>query len=178
MEKPFLSGNLKLNEDALKKIFLYNLNQIHPILLQLKNILPELAKATNFGDLQNVVDEFLLEVKSQTIRVDEIFKQLNEIPTERYSYTTKQLLQTLEHKHEYEQMDNLSKDLSLVFHLQKVVLIIKNYFHILKSIANSLNSLNIKQNLQYSYDECEDNQIMFTLLAKEYMESSINTFLR
>lgn len=177
MEKPFLSGNLKLNEDALKKIFLYNLNQVYLILLRLSEVLPQIAKSTCFGDLENVIDQLLVEVKFQIIRVEDIFKQLNKVPMKKYSRDTEEILKLLTQKYEYEQIDNLSKDLSLVFHLQKVVLIMKNYFYILKSIDSSLNSLNIKQYLQYSYDEYEDNRTTFMLIAKEYMESNINNFL-
>jgi hypothetical protein len=177
MEKPFLLGNLKLDEAALRKIFIYNLNKIYPILLHLENHLPELAGTTCYGDLQNAILELTSEVNIQATRIDDIFLQLKEVPVRKVSPATNCVLQVLVPDSGYSYLDGLSKDLSLVFHLQKVLNIKKNYFYILKSIAGSFNNINIKQHLQYSCDECEDNQLIFKLIAKEYMESSINPFL-
>lgn len=178
MEKPYLSGNLKLDEDALRKIFICNLNQIYLILLCLTECLPVIAKAACYGDLENVINELLQEVKMQLFRINDIFIQLDLPPNEKCPSATNKIWQMLVHQYEYEQMDNLSKDLSIVFHLQKILTIKENYFQTLKSIANSLNSINIKQHLQYSCDECRFNKETITLVAKEYMESSINTFLK
>lgn len=177
MEKPFLSGNLKLDEASLKKIFIYNLNQIFPILLYLKHTLPLMEKYIFFGDLQNVIDELLSEVQVQVNRVNEIFIELKEVPYEENDKVNIKLLQILAYNNESEPCDNLSKDLSLVFYLQRIIAIKTNYFYILKSISNSFNSINIKQHLQYSCDECKENKLLFRLIAKEYMETSINNFL-
>ncbi|MVN22663.1 DUF892 family protein [Mucilaginibacter arboris] len=176
MEKPFLSGNLKLDEVSLRKVFLYNLNQIYPILNYLSGSLPEIAKSTYYGDLQYAIEELLSEVQVQIFRIKDIFIQLNEVPCKKCTHDTTKMLQILDYVDEHK--DNLSKDLSIVFYIQKVLSVQKNYFHILKSIANTLNSVNIKQYLQFSCDECKDNQTIFTLIAKEYMESTINSFLK
>lgn len=178
MEKPFLPGNLKLDEASLKRIFLYNLNHIYPILLHLKESLPLLAKAACYGDLQNVIEELVSETKVQLGRVNDIFVQFKEIPVEKNQSDISNMLQALTPDQEHELFDELSKDLLLVFYLQKVIAIERNYFYILKSIATLLNSAMIKQYLQHSYDECEDNQTILRLIAKEYMDSTINTFLQ
>ncbi len=177
MEKPFLSGNLKLDEASLRKIFIYNLNKIFPILLYLKNTLPSMAHYSFYGDLQNVIEELLSEVHVQIERVNDIFTELKEVPVEENDPVNIKLLQILTCNNDYEPMDNLSKDLSLVFYLQRIIAIKTNYFYILKSISNSFNSINIKQHLQYSCDECKENKLLFRLIAKEYMETSINNFL-
>ncbi len=176
MEKPFLSGNLKLDEASLKRIFIYNLNQVYPVLLHLADSLPILAKSIFYGDLHNAAEELLSEVKVQLDRVDAIFVHLKEVP--KNSNTPNDKIQFLTFDNEDELLDGLSKDLALVFYLQKIIAVKKNYFHILKSIGNSLNDINIKQYLQYSCDECEENQMIFRLIAKEYMESTINKFLQ
>jgi len=179
MEKPFLLNNLKLDEEALRKIFVFNLNQIHLILLYLTECLPLIAKATCYGDLENIINEEILsDVKVQLFRISDIFMQLNIVPNQNCPSKLNELLPNLNYKYEYEQMDSLSKDLSIVFYLQKLLSIKENHFQILKSIANSLNSINIKSYLQYNCDECKNNKEMLTLVAKDYIESNINTFLR
>ncbi len=173
-----MSGNLKLDETSLRKIFLYNLNQIFFVLLHLADRLPLMAKETCYGDLQNVVEELLSEVLDHIYRLDNIFTELKEAPAARNTCSDKKIAYFLTQDDEDEQLDNLSKDLSLVFHLQKIMAVKCNYYFVLRSISNSFNNINIKQNLQYSCDECERNISMFRLIAKEYMETSINKFLR
>ena len=177
MEKLYLSGNIKVDEVSLKKIFIYKLNYIYLILDWLAENLPELAKAVAYGDLENAIEELTSEVKVQICRINEIFILLKEAPNKNNNPVTSELLQILTPDYTFETTDNLLRDLYFVFYLQKIIGIQKSYFYILKSISNTLNDINIKQYLQYSCDECDDNQIIFTLIAKEYMESTINTFL-
>lgn len=177
MEKPFLCGNIKLDEAALRRAFLYNLNKIHPVLLHLVDHLPGLADESCYGDLQNAIQELLAEVIIHLKRINTIFLQLKTVPENKKSLLLIRVLEILLPDDEQLPDDHLSKDLFLVFHIQKILNIKKNYFHILKSIAGSLNNIDIKKYLQYCCDECEDNQLIFKLIAKEYMESSINTFL-
>lgn len=177
IEKPFLYGNIKLDETALRSAFLYNLNKIHPVLQHLVEHLPGLANETCYGDLQNAIQELLSEVIIHLNRINTIFSQLKTVPDNKKSLAQTRILEILLPDREEYLSDHLSKDLFLVFHIQKVLNIKRNYFYILKSISSSLNNIDIKKYLQHCYDECEDNQLMFRLIAKEYMESSINTFL-
>ena len=178
MEKPFLSGSIKVDEESLKKIFIFNLNQTYSILLYLGDYLPILAKAACYGDLENVIEEFLSEVNIQSHRISDIFILLKEVPVEKNNFAVQKLLPFLVTEDADKAVDGLLKDLSLVFYLQRVVALKHSYFFILKSISNSLNNTNIKQYLQYNFKECEENQVLFKLIAKEYKESSINVFLQ
>ncbi|RYY07435.1 MAG: hypothetical protein EOP43_03280 [Sphingobacteriaceae bacterium] len=177
MEKPYLSGNLKLDESSLRKIFSYNLNQTYSILLHIEDQLPKLAKVVYYGDLHNVVEELLSDVKIQINRLDEIFFHLKEVPTEKNNPNFSEKFQFITPEYEYEPVDNLLRDLSYVLYLQKIIGIKTNCFFILKSIAHPLNNINVKQCLLYNFDNCKDNQLMIRLVAKEYMESNINNFL-
>lgn len=177
MEKPYLSGNLKLDEPSLKKIFSSNLNQTYSVLLHIAEQLPELAKVVYYGDLHNVVEELLSEVKVQIDRLNEVFFYLKEVPAEKTNFDATKELQFLTPEYGYEPADNLLGDLSHVLYLQKIIGIKISYFYILKSIAHPLNNTNIKQCLLHSFNECLENQLMVRLVAKEYMESNINNFL-
>ncbi|MGI4803138.1 MAG: DUF892 family protein [Janthinobacterium lividum] len=177
MEKPYLNGSIKLDELALKKAFIYNLNKIHPVLIQLTVLLPHLAEESCYGDLNNAITELSAEVEIHVNRINTIFQELKVIPNKEKNQVIIHTLHALLPEKEYCYLDNLSKDLHLVFHIQNILNTKRNYYSILKSIAGSLNNIDIKQYLQYSYDECEDNQLIFKLIAKEYMESNINTFL-
>ncbi|MGI4751540.1 MAG: DUF892 family protein [Janthinobacterium lividum] len=178
MEKPYLNGRTKLDELALQKAFIYNLNKIHPVLVHLTDQLPCLAEQSCYGDLQNAITELSEEIKVHVNRINTIFQELKEIPNTEKSIVITRILEVLLPDKKDHFLDNLSKDLHLVFHIQKILNLKRNYYFILKSIAGSLNNIDIKQYLQYSFNECESNQLMFKLIAKEYMESSINTFLR
>jgi hypothetical protein len=177
MEKPFLCGNLKLNEQSLKQVFLFNLNQIYSVLKDLTHSLPVLADQTCYGDLQNVIEELLSEVYQQLGYVEVIYWQLNEVPTENDGFRPKAISEINICPVDEGDQQSLSSDLSLVFHLQQVLVVKNYYFQMLKSISNSLNDVIIKENIQYCYDQCADNQTVFKLIAKEYMESRINAFL-
>lgn len=177
MEKPYLSGNLKLDESSLKTIFLHNLNQTYSVLLHIADQLPKLTKVVYYGDLHNVVEELLLEVKVQINRLNEVFFHLKETPAEKNNFDNTQELKFLTPEYNYEPTNNLLRDLSFVLYLQRIVGVKINCFSILKSIAHSLNNINIKQCLLYNFDECTENQLMLRLIAKEYMESNINNFL-
>lgn len=177
MEKPYLNNNTKLDEQALRKAFIYNLNKIHPVLLHLSTQLPCLADESCYGDLNNAITELSAEVKIHVIRINTIFEALSVTPNPKKTSVIIRTLKVLIPDRNDYLLDNLSKDLHLVFHIQKILNIERNYYSILKSIASSLNNIGIKQHLQYNYDECESNQTMFKLIAKEYMESSINHFL-
>ncbi len=177
MEKPFLCGNLQLNENSLNRVFLFNLNQIYSILQSLTQSLPILAEKTYYGDLQNVVEELLSEVYEQAGHVETIFLQLKEVPIKHCSPTANDIFQLANYYHEDENQHKLSNDLALVFHLQQILVVKCHYFHLLKSIANSLNDITVKENIQYCFDQCAENQTLFKLIAKEYMESRVNVFL-
>ncbi|RYE35279.1 MAG: DUF892 family protein [Sphingobacteriaceae bacterium] len=177
MEKPYLNNNTKLDEQALQKAFIYNLNKIHPVLLHLSTHLPCLADKSCYGDLENAITELSAEVKVHVTRLNIIFEILSTTPSNKNSSVIIRTLNVLlPDKNDY-LLDNLSKDLNLVFHIQKILSIKKYYYAILKSIAGSLNNIGIKQYLQYNCDDCESNQNMFKLIAKEYMDSSIDQFL-
>ncbi len=176
MEKPFLCGNLKLNEQSLKQVFVFNLNQVYAVLKSLTQSLPILAGKTCYGDLQNVIEELLSEVYQQLGYVETIYWQLNKVPTATEGFQPVPISEIKICPVDENQTD-LSHDLSLVFHLQQVLVIKKYYFQTLKLISNSLNDIIIKENIQYCYNQCADNQTIFKLVTKEYMESSINAFL-
>ena len=177
MKKPYLDNHTKLDEPALQRAFIYNLNKIHPLLIKFKNQLSYLADESCYGDLENAIQELSAEVASHVARIDIIFNTLHKNPDMQHSISTQSILSVLVPDENSYLQDNLSKDLSLVFYIQKILSVKKFYYSTLKSIAGSLNNIDIKQYLQYSYDECESNQTMFKLIAKEYMESSINPFL-
>ncbi|MEX8547154.1 MAG: DUF892 family protein [Mucilaginibacter sp.] len=177
MEKPFLCGNLQLNENSLNKVFLFNLNQIYSILQSLTQSLPVLADKTCFGDLHFVVEELLSEVFEQIGHIETVFLQLKEVPAKIGSPTANDILKLAIGYHEDENQHKLSNDLALVFHLQQILVVKCHYFQLLKSIANSLNDITVKENIQYCFDQCAENQTLFKLIAKEYMESRVNVFL-
>ncbi len=177
MEKPYLNNNTKLDEQALRKAFIYNLNKIHPILIHLNSHLPCLADESCYGDLENAITELCAEVKVQVTRLDTIFTALCATPLDQKNIVITRTLNNLLPDKNRPFSDNLLKDLNLVFHIQKILNIEIYYYCILKSIASSLNNISIKQYLQYNSDECESNQTMFKLIAKEYMDSSIDQFL-
>lgn len=178
MEKPYLLNNYKLDEFALKKVFLHNLNELYPVLLHLAESLPNLAQATCFGDLQNIIEQLSMEVNNQIIITYDIYTQLKEIPADPQNFADECIIQAKIPVFADELMDNLSKDLLIIFFLQKIIAVKRSYFYILKSIANCLHSTNIKEYLQYCFNECEDNIKLFQLVAKEYAESNINNFLK
>lgn len=177
MEKPFLCGNLQLNETSLNRIFLANLNQIYFILQSLTQSLPVLAAETCYGDLHFVVEELLSEVHEQIGCVEIIFLQLKEAPAKKSGTPVNIGLQAITQNQEDENQHNLSNDLALVFQLQQTLVVKNHYFHLLKSISNSLNNIIIKENIQYCFDQCAENQVIFQLVAKEYIESRVNIFL-
>lgn len=177
MEKPFLLNNYKLDEASLKKVFLHNLNELYPILLNLSAVLPQFALATCFGDLQNVIEELLFELEIQIDRVDEVFLSLKEVPLCCKNLSENYVLQNPIPDLENDLMTDLTKDLLLIFAIQKNIAVKTNYFNILKSIANSLNDINIKENIQHCYNECEENTLLFKLIAKEYSENNINSYI-
>lgn len=176
MDKPYLSANTKLDESALEKLLLDNLNNTYCFLLQFEQVLPDLAKDACFGDLENAIDELLTEVKLQISRLLEIFNQLGAKPNNENN-DIEQSLSNYNTIFLDESKDNLLTDLSIVFFLKRILSIEKSYFSTLKLILGSLNDIHTKQSVQYCLDECEDNLIIFVLIAKEYMESNINNFL-
>src|SRR5476651_1494526 len=68
------SGDLKLNDAALDKIFIKQLDNIYCIKKHLLIVLPKLAEKASFPDLRGAIVENIDQVKVQILRMDVIYK--------------------------------------------------------------------------------------------------------
>ena len=173
IEKPFLTRSTQLKEVTLKQIFVSHLNVTYPFLLAFERTLPQLAQATYYGDLQNELESLRNELAMQIVRIEKVFNLFHEIPLDNHVPNLGLLHQDFYSRPLVDEQEALQQDLSMIFNLQSVLSINHGHYLALSALACTFNNFQVRQYVQFCYDECEDSQKNFGLIAFDYMRNSV-----
>jgi ferritin-like metal-binding protein YciE len=132
--------------------------------------MPNLIDMASFKALQLGIHEFWHDVKRQITRMEVIYKELGELPSDKNCNPLKAIIKDefcLDEKHEIA----ILNDMDIILYMQMLEHINMSCYGLLKSVAAELNYDNIEQLLIECFDECVDNDELFILIAKEYIKA-------
>ena len=150
------------------KVFVHNLNRIYFAKCYLDGQMQRLIGLASFKGLQLGMTEFWDDVKKQIKRMDEVYKIINELPSDKNCNPLKAIVKDgfcLDEKHELP----ILNDMDIILYLQMLEHINIACYGLLKVIAKQLKYRQIEQLLKECFDECVDNDQLFVLIAKEYV---------
>ncbi len=157
-----------LNDVLLKEVFHHHLNRIYNGKCFLHKTLPGLIDLASFKGLQLAIEEFGGDVAKQIDRMELIYKMINEVPVNDDCNPIKNIVKD-EFCLDESQTIPLLNDLDVTLYVQVLEHVNITSYRMLIMIAKMLKHDNIIQMLQESFDESQDNDKLFTLIAKEYI---------
>ncbi|MFD2147449.1 DUF892 family protein [Mucilaginibacter antarcticus] len=150
------------------KVFVHNLNRIYFAKTYLDKKMPGLIEKASFKGLKLGMTEFWEDVKKQIVRMDMIYKIINELPSDKNCNPLKAIIKDefcLDDKQELV----ILADIDLILYMQMLEHINIATYGLLKTVSRQLSYDEIEQLLTECFDECVDNDELFLLIAKEYI---------
>ncbi|NHA04483.1 DUF892 family protein [Mucilaginibacter sp. HC2] len=160
-----------LDPQLLKQVFVHNLNRIYFGKRYLNTNLAHLIKQASFTALQQAIQEFWDDVKKQIARMDEIYKLINETPSDKNCNPIKSIIRD-EFCLDEKQAMSILGDMDLIMYLQLLEHINITSCRMLIMVAKLLKYDDAKQLLTECFDESIDNDQLFMLISKEYLTES------
>ncbi|MGN8069697.1 DUF892 family protein [Mucilaginibacter sp. SG564] len=157
-----------LDTSLLKQVFVHNLNRIYFGKRYLDNNLEHLIKLASFTALEQAIQEFWDDIKKQIARMDEIYKLINETPSDKNCNPIKSIIRD-EFCLDEKQAMSILGDMDLIMYLQLLEHINITSCRMLMMVAKLLNYDDAKQLLTECFDESIDNDQLFMLISKEYL---------
>jgi ferritin-like metal-binding protein YciE len=157
-----------LHSDIQFKVFVHNLNRLYFAKNYLNDKMPGLIDKASFKGLKLGMHEFWEDVKKQIARMEEIYKIINESPSDKNCNPLKSIIKDefcMQEKHELAMLN----DIDLILFMQMLEHINIATYGLLKAVAHQLNYDGIEQLLTECFDECVDNDELFVLITKEYI---------
>lgn len=157
-----------LSPELLKQVFTHNLNRIYFGKRYLDSKLSHLIQLASFTALQQAIQEFWDDVKKQIVRMDEIYKLINEIPSDKNCNPIKSIIKD-EFCLDEAQSIHILSDMDVIMYLQLLEHINITSCRMLIMVAKQLNYHDTQQLLTECFDESIDNDQLFMLISKEYL---------
>ncbi len=164
------NGDKRLDNDALSRLFIKQVDNVYCIKKNLVTILPALAEQASFADLKTAILENADQLKVQILRMEVIYKLLSAsyvdndciglktISLEAYMAARSDGHLAIEH------------DLLLLIHLQIIESVETAYFSVLRNIAARVDNPEIETLLDQNLESSINNKKLYELIAKEYID--------
>jgi ferritin-like metal-binding protein YciE len=159
-----------LDTDALKQVFIHNLNRIYFAKCYLDGHLEHLIDIASFPALKLAIGEFGDDIKRQIKRLHEVYALMDETPSDKNCNPIKSIIKDnfcLDDK----QALPLFTDMDIMAFMQLLEHINISACSMMKIIAAKLNNGEVEQLLRECFDESIDNDHLFTLISKEYISA-------
>ncbi|OOQ61182.1 DUF892 family protein [Mucilaginibacter pedocola] len=159
-----------LNDALLQEVFIHHLTRIYNGKCFLLKSLPGIKELASFEGLKLAIDEFTDDVAKQIERLEAIYVAVGRVPLNEDCNPIKNIVKD-EFCLDETQTIPLLNDLDLMLYIQVLGHVNITSYRMLIMVAKTLKYDNIKQLLQESFDESQENDKLFTLIAKEYIAS-------
>lgn len=152
----------------LKELFTHHLNRIYSGKCFLNKNLDHLISLASFKGLQLAIEEIGGDVKKQIERMEQIYRLIGEKPVRDDCNPIKSILKDEFCLDEQQTLAALN-DLDLMLYVQVLEHVNITSYRMLIMIAKLLHYDEVTQLLKENFDESEDNDKLFMLIAKEYI---------
>lgn len=158
------------DDHFLKAIFTHHLNRLYNGKCFLINQIDHLMRLASFTGLRLALEEFGNDVKNQIVRMEEIYKLIDEKPADLNCNPITNIIKD-EFCLDKKQTIPVLNDLDIMLYVQLLEHVNITSYRMLIMIAKLLKYDGAKQLLIENFDESADNDKMFLLIAKEYVTS-------
>nr|WP_294948345.1 DUF892 family protein [uncultured Mucilaginibacter sp.] len=158
----------QLDDHFLNGVFTHHLNRIYNGKCFLRKSLPHLISLASFKGLQLAMEEFSDDVLKQIVRLKSIYALLGETPADTNCNPITNIIKD-EFCLDENQTVPILNDLDLMLYVQLLEHVNITSYRMLIMISKTLKYDNIIQLLKENLDESQDNDKLFTLIAKEYI---------
>ncbi|WP_158827805.1 DUF892 family protein [Mucilaginibacter lacusdianchii] len=155
---------------VLKQHFVHHLNRIYHGKTYLQKHLPLLITQSSLKKLQHAIQEVLDDVNKQISRIEAIYQLINAEPMAENCVPIIAVFKDAFDPQDYETNNTLLNDVDIILYLQLLEHINITSYRMLKILASALNYQQAEQLLTESFDESNDNDKLFVLIADEYVK--------
>ncbi|MFD0794468.1 DUF892 family protein [Mucilaginibacter litoreus] len=163
------NGHQKMNEQSLKKVFLTNLSNIYSIKSYLIDNLPLMAESATFIDLKNAILESVDEIRIQLLRIESIFKILNETYHPGRCLGIKAFIIEAYRAATEPGVTNFEADFTILYHLRALEALESACYDSLYDMARSMPNPDMSTLLKHNLDMANDSGNLYKLITKEYL---------
>nr|WP_183566721.1 DUF892 family protein [Mucilaginibacter sp. SP1R1] len=157
-----------MEPQLLRQVFIHNLNRIYFGKCYLNSKLAHLIPLASFNALQLAIQEFWDDIKKQIARMEEVYKLIDETPSDKNCNPIKAIVKD-EFCLDEKQAMHIMGDMDLIMYLQLLEHINITSCRMLIMVAKQLNYSEAQQLLTECFDESIDNDQLFILISKEYL---------
>ena len=156
------------NHLFLKQVFAHHLDRIYNGKCFLHKNLPHLISLASFKGLQLAMEEFGEDVLKQIVRMKMIYQLTGLAPSFNDCNPIANIVKD-EFCIDNDQPLPMLNDLDLMLYVQLLEHVNITSYRMLMMVSKLLKYDDVKQLLQENYDESQENDKLFTLIAKEYI---------
>lgn len=164
-----INGNLKLEQDAITRIFLKQMDNIYGVKKHLLVILPQLSAKASFADLKKAIVANIDVIKVQVLRMDVIYKVFKVKYNPDNCTGIKNFALDACEAILLDGQDPLENDLALLTHLQIIESLEAAYFNVLKNLAAGLGNGEVETMLKQNFDTAISSKRLYELITNEYL---------
>ncbi|SDD72859.1 Ferritin-like metal-binding protein YciE [Mucilaginibacter pineti] len=157
-----------LDPQLLKQVFIHNLNRIYFGKCYLNNNLAHIMDLASFKALKLAIGEFWDDVKKQITRMEEIYANIGEIPSDKNCNPIKSIVKD-EFCLDEDQSLSILRDMDIIMYLQLLEHVNITSCRMLIMVAKLLEHETAQQLLTECFDESMDNDQLFMIISKEYL---------
>jgi ferritin-like metal-binding protein YciE len=159
----------KLNDAQLRKVFVHNLNRMYFGKLFLSRKMGPLIEVASFKALKAALTEMYEDVINQINRMAEMYTLINERPFNEKNNPIKSIIKDDFCLNTTGDMPILN-DMDIILYVQILEHINITAYRLMKMTAPVLNNKKVEQLLTECFDESVEDDQLFVLIAKEYIE--------
>jgi len=163
------NGDLKLDDAALNKLFLKQLDNIYCIKKHLLEVLPPMADSASFAGLRNAILQNVDQLKLQILRMDLIYKLYRAKYSNHNCIGVKTLSLEAYIATRGQEQSVVERDFALLIHLQITESVEMAYFTMLRNIAASLDNREVEALLDENFNAANGSKKLYELIAREYI---------
>jgi ferritin-like metal-binding protein YciE len=158
----------KLNTDQLRQTFVHNLNRMYFGKLFLSQKMDTLIETASFKTLKLALTEMYQDVINQINRMSEIYGLINERPTNESNNPLKTIVKDEFCLNTTGDMPVIN-DMDIILYVQILEHINITAYRLMKMTAPILNNKKVEQLLTECFDESVEDDHLFVLITKEYI---------
>lgn len=160
---------INLGSTGLKKFFLIHLDRIYTAKLHLISKLPNLAEQAQFEDLKNAIQETVVDVKKQILRMQMIYTILEAEVSSGSIHGLTGMIDDAFEAIEQQAGQRELQDLSILFYLQNIESVEMSSFQILQMAAANFKNQQVADLLRENYEEAKSDRTLLLLISSKYI---------
>lgn len=156
--------------DIIKEHFVHHLNRVYFGKKYLQKHLPDLNKLSSFKKLKQGLQESWEDINKQVVRLEKIYDLIGAQPAKENCVPIITVFKDAFEPQEYGLNSTLLNDIDIILYLQLLEHINITSYRMLKILSASIGNPEIEQLLLESFDESNDNDKLFVMIADEYVQ--------